>query len=555
MSRPAAGIVFAAPNQNGALLFIRRADTAEDYPGHWCFAGGWAEGDESPEANARREATEEIGPWPDTALVPLATSDDGTVRFTTFLARVPEPFQPTLSDEHDGFVWASARQPPQPLHPGDDAILTTLTGNEQDVAQLVASGALVSGTKFRNIWLYAIRIIGTGAAYRRIKKGDTERIEFTWRDPDIFLSPEMVARCAGLPVILEHPDGALLDGEQYLSRNVGSIMLPYIKGDEVWGIARIYDPAMAQIMRDVQLSTSPTVVLGHPDDNVTVSLDDGGTLIIEGEPALLCHVAICEQGVWDKGGAPSGIDTGGIRVTEEERAEADKKKADAEGKVTDNEPAGLHEKLDRMMEMIGGLGARVDSMEKMRKDSADGETEEKRKEREAEEKKKADAETEAKAKADAEDLKKRMDAFEEKVKPRSDDDAAMMADAQCKADSVAMAHGKRAPAPMAGETVMAYRLRVLREHQAHSPTWKGVNLGLIQADSAAFTLAEQAIFADSEKAARSPGNVPLHQLVERIRREGPHTIHEFHGDPAAWMQDFMRVNTRGSIRQNFKVGA
>ena len=39
-----------------------------------------------------------------------------------------------------------------------------------------------------------------------------------------------------------------------------------------------------------------------------LDLDEGDTLLIEGEPSMLDHVAICERGVWSRGTAERGVE-------------------------------------------------------------------------------------------------------------------------------------------------------------------------------------------------------------------------------------------------------
>ena len=53
----------------------------------------------------------------------------------------------------------------------------------------------------------------------------------------------------------------------------------------------------------------------------------GKPLLIEGEPVLLDHIAIVPNGVWDKGGDPTGVLTqaiGDSQVAETEAANIDK---------------------------------------------------------------------------------------------------------------------------------------------------------------------------------------------------------------------------------------
>lgn len=173
--------------------------------------------------------------------------------------------------------------------------------NELEIARAIASGQMPSPQQYENIWLFALRITGTGASYR------PELQEHVWRDPAIYLTNDFLARCNGLPVIWEHPPGNALTQSEFEKRIIGSIMLPYIQQDEVWGIGRIYDLNAAGMMRDTRLSTSPSVIFGPESENHTRKLDGGRTLLIEGEPTLIDHLAVCELGVWDKGGEPTGI--------------------------------------------------------------------------------------------------------------------------------------------------------------------------------------------------------------------------------------------------------
>jgi hypothetical protein len=49
------------------------------------------------------------------------------------------------------------------------------------------------------------------------------------------------------------------------------------------------------------------VVFRDTKVNYNIEMEDGSNLLVEGNPSFVDHLAICEKGVWDKGGDASGI--------------------------------------------------------------------------------------------------------------------------------------------------------------------------------------------------------------------------------------------------------
>jgi 8-oxo-dGTP pyrophosphatase MutT (NUDIX family) len=304
-----AGILFLTSEKRA--LFLRRGNGG-DYPGHWCFPGGTQEDGESLEECAEREAIEELGflPGGDRTLLTrtVLTIDDSaseaasTVDYTTYAQRVSTEFAPRLNGEHTAYTWASTEEPPQLMHPGCLLALQRLTMDELDVAEAMADGRLASPQHVDNMALFCMRISGTGTSYRQAHK------EFVWRDPSVWLTPRMMKRASGLSLIMEHPEKSMMDSKEFNDRIVGMVFLPYVKDDELWAVVKVYDAPTIRMLEEGQLSTSPAVVF-KPDANIKVNSDDedGEALLIEGEPSLLDHLAICGRGVWDKGGPPVGI--------------------------------------------------------------------------------------------------------------------------------------------------------------------------------------------------------------------------------------------------------
>jgi len=617
----AAGILFITPERK--VLFLKRGPGG-DYPGAWCFPGGTSEGSETPEETAVREAGEECGSFPKgkrsvltRSISPVITAPGSSVAgstegalteapsvdYTTFLQRVEEEFTPKVNGEHTGYAWAQIDLPPEPLHPGCRIALNRMTMDELGVARAMMEGSLTSPQKYGNVTLFDMRITGTGVAFRNEKKDDKGNViqkeEFVYRRPENYLTPDFLARCNGLQVIMMHPKTAILTSKEFSARTVGAMMLPYIKGDEVWGIAKLYDDEAIRLLESETMSTSPAVLLGNGDQKVTF---EGKDLLIEGAPSLLDHLAICEHGVWDKGGEPSGIrqdsKTGATKMTPEEinklikdaiaaaipaavtaaiesaRADSEaqaKARLDADGGTI---PDKLLKGLDAITEKVDAMSKRMDAMEakkhddddshradslKMfshRKDDDDDDSYSKR--HDAEEKACADAmcekgmpkETAAdkakkyrkdaeemmaadKRKKDDDNAKKKADAARtdsteipalkaqiadlsrQIPKPLSDEDRHLFATHQAKADDVFSAFGKRAPFPLTGEDVLAYRKRLINGLKEHSPRWKDVDV--IKLDAATFANVERDVLHEALSAAMRPADLKEGELRPLIK--------------------------------------
>lgn len=176
---------------------------------------------------------------------------------------------------------------------------------EIQAAKQVRDGLLPSPHKFTNMWLVNLRITGTGLSYRANEN------EYVWRSPQTYLNPQFLERCTGVPVIIDHPNEGKLENVGTESRIVGTVMLPYIRGDEVWGVCRIYGKEIIDFIQDdtKEISTSPSVVFCGGSGSVDVPDVMGkDNFYIEGTPFLIDHVALVPLGVWDKDGQPKGVE-------------------------------------------------------------------------------------------------------------------------------------------------------------------------------------------------------------------------------------------------------
>ncbi len=614
----AAGILFLTPDNRA--LFLKRGP-GSDHPLEWAFPGGQLEDGETPLEAAIREVREETGlvieasevhPWthsinkgslgdagaksvevaegapadapPLTAIEPGAVTNvlpSEDVDYTTFIAKLAAEVAPTLNDEHTGWAWADIAAPPEPLHPGCRIAINRLGWNELDIARAIAAGELTSPQEYENLSLFAMRVTGTGRAFR------IARNEHVWRDPSLYLTEEFCARCAGLPVILEHPEKPSLDTKEYLTRVIGALMFAYIQGEEVWAIARINDKDAAHLMRDKILSTSPAVVFRGADVNTRLQLENGTFFLIEGEPSLLDHLAICSEGVWDKGAGPQGIivhdSTGETALGEKTETAEDKARKDAE-EMADRQrrDSAIMDALKDMASKMDSVATRMDALEGARRDGVkdgvkkdastteakevaadrgrarkDGESDEAYNarcdaEEEAERKDRARKDAEEKARDDAEEKARkdaermRMDSVVARIadveralpRQRAADEAAELLATQARYDAAFHVLGDSAPRFLDGEDVATYRRRLLAKLKPHSATWKGVNIHGI-ADAAALGQIESQVIQDAVTAGKSGAAIPAGQIRGIESNQGGHTIIEYVGTTAdTWMGDF-----------------
>ncbi|MDM3332448.1 MULTISPECIES: NUDIX hydrolase [unclassified Citrobacter] len=519
------GIMF---RQGKFVFLIQRSDD-----GTWCQPGGTVEPGELAIDAARREVLEEVGYQYDGPLTPHSVYGD----YLTFRAEVPERFEAKLNDESLAAGWFHIDDLPKPLHQPFAEMLAQQALNETEVAALIADGTLSSPQFFINMWMFAIRVTGTGVTWRSADQ------QMAFRNPDDYLTQEFLQRVAGVPLIWLHPEKNKLDSDEFAKRVIGTLTNSWVADNgEVWAIARVYDAEAAEIMATRQLSTSPTVTFSEMQDSIIKI--DGQPLLVEGSPVLLDHVAICEQGVWDKLLAPTGVKSDSIpneaeKMDEEKivalinkaidarMAKADEEK-DAKAKA-DAEEAAKKEKADAEAKEAEEAKAKADAEEKAAKEKADAEAKEKADAEAAEEKA-------AKEKADSE-LRQQIADLKTRIPTElSDEERNEVADAQVKADSVFSCFGKRAPVPLSGEKPLAYRRRLMIQLQEHSPDFKSVDLSSI-ADSALLSVAEKTIYADAQKSASLSVGPGMLREIKRADATG-RQISTFEGDPAATWAPF-----------------
>ena len=383
--------------------------------------------------------------------------------------------------------------------------MTDSPQTELDIARLIQSGELPSPQRVGAMWLFNLRITGTGTAYRQ--KLD----QYVYREPDNYLNDEFLARCNGLAIIWEHPESNKLNSEEFAKRSIGAVLLPYLKNDEVWGIGKIYDEDAANAMIAGDLSTSPAVIFSHILENSNILIDDEYNVLIEGIPSIIDHLAICENGVWDKGGDPSGVivDNPEVNMDKENEVKTDNCAADNDAlpgtEGEEKTEISLEEKIKALIkEALEELKAvAVDTAEDDPLGMPDSPMPPIADSEESKEEKKEEAFADA---VEVAKLRKQIAELENKLpRHRTDAEYDALAAAQHKAEQHYAAFGDSLAKcrPMDGESVNGYRKRMIKGLQKYSALYGKVDLAKLS-DQAMLDIVENGVYADSMTAARAP---------------------------------------------------
>jgi hypothetical protein len=201
--------------------------------------------------------------------------------------------------------------------------------------------------------------------------------------------------------------------------------------------------------------------------------------------------------------------------------------------------------LREVMDALGNLGKRMDALEKKDDDDDSGSEDNPvnaaplGKREGAPQQLAADA---TQTRADNFKWQKRMDTIGKVTcQPETQD---LFSKFQARSDRVYGYHGQQAPKPLHGETLNAYRRRLLLPFLPYSPAFRRADLNVLAVDPASFNHAEDVILADATAEARNPTTVPMGHLRMRVEQRGGHTYTEFFGRPKSWMASLAPTGKR-----------
>lgn len=136
------GALFYAKSTRRFLL-LQKAEGK--HAGTWGLVGGTNVEGETAWQGLQREIEEEIGTVPQiikTIPIESFVSNDSVFNFHTYLCVVNTEFIPQLSQEHNGWAWATVDSAPKPLHQGlrssfNNKILRTKLQTVFDIVDLI----------------------------------------------------------------------------------------------------------------------------------------------------------------------------------------------------------------------------------------------------------------------------------------------------------------------------------------------------------------------------------------------------------------------------------
>lgn len=149
-----------------------------------------------------------------------------------------------------------------------------------------------------NCFYIPVRVTGVGETIRIDENGNPyveERLKAE------YFTPEVLAACSRLPITLDHPEGQLLSPKTIdKAKIIGLTLHAYIKGEEIWAIAKVFDKSIIKLFGKEICSTSPGISCFY-----VIITDDGK---IKECPSEINHLAFVSRGHWDQKEGSVGFD-------------------------------------------------------------------------------------------------------------------------------------------------------------------------------------------------------------------------------------------------------
>lgn len=227
-------------------------------------------------------------------------------------------------------------------------------------------------TELENCFYMPVRITGTGETVRfeghpsnEVKDGEPfveERLKSE------YFTASALEHCARLPILIEHPKDGML-GSNNIKDNaiIGQTVDAWIQGDEIWGLARIYDKTLLGQLGNNIGSTSPGISIFH-----SIMTDEKVT---EG-PVEINHLAFVKQGHWDQIKGSVGYDNSKIERMDSMANTTTQEPSATIVPISDVESPVVQAHPDTATEVLDAEEPKLDEGESMETEKLDNEVEE-----------------------------------------------------------------------------------------------------------------------------------------------------------------------------------
>jgi hypothetical protein len=161
---------------------------------------------------------------------------------------------------------------------------------ERDIILSIADGTLHGVTEYGGTWFAALKLSPVGVRW------NPDGPYFEYRDKAVWLSPDMMARVIGLPLLAGMPDGEI-DSAEFTRRIVGMVAHAFAADDALMSVCRICNDSALRAIQSGKFETRLTATFDS-DDAAGIDINEG-RLICEPKPRYISHISLVPEGAFE----------------------------------------------------------------------------------------------------------------------------------------------------------------------------------------------------------------------------------------------------------------
>lgn len=215
-----------------------------------------------------------------------------------------------------------------------------------------------------------IRVTGTGETIRVDDNNDYIVMD---RNKHEFMNNDFLKQCESLPITVNHPNDSLLTPDTFKdAKIVGNTIYSYVKDNEIWAIAKIFDRDLIENRLGVDLKSTSPGVLSSCDIIVFGAYQE--------KRGIINHLAFVKAGHWDQTSKIAyQISKGDKQMQDDNKVTHSQESLDVITQKLDNISSQLdiNKKLDEIQAKFESSkvlnSAKVDSESEVKDDEAESE--------------------------------------------------------------------------------------------------------------------------------------------------------------------------------------